>query len=205
MDSLSNTVMTRIEAMGRGAIFFPPDLSSTGANSASLRKILERATKDQKILRLATGIYYYPKIDEKYGLGVLYPSYEDVAKRVAERDNVQIVPTGAYAQNMLGLSTQIPMNMVFLTDGPTKTIKFANGHTIKMKHTSQKNFAFINRTLMLLTFALKDLGASGITEEHTARIREILTNIPLEEVKKDLHLMPEWIRSYILEFYEQVF
>jgi len=57
---------------------------------------------------------------------------------------------------------------------------------------------------MLLTFALKDLGLDGITKEHTQRIEALLTQIPFEQIKGDLHLMPEWMRNYILKLYEQV-
>lgn len=205
MESVPNKIMAAIESMGRGAVFFPSDFVHLGLKTSLVHKALERATISEKIQRLAAGIYYFPKIDEKYGLGVLYPSYEEVAQRIAERDHVQIVPTGAYAQNILGLSTQVPMNMVFFTDGPAKTIMFANGHSIRLSHTSQKNFAFKNRTLMLLAFALKDLGVERITDENTERVKTFLANIPLEQVKEDLHLMPEWMRGYIFKMYEQVF
>jgi len=205
MENATKRLMSIVGSMERGAIFFPSDFSYMGINSKLILKILERATKAQMIIRLSTGIYCYPKIEEKYGLGVIYPSYEEIAQRVAERDNIKIVPTGAYALNLLGLTTQVPMNVVFLTDGRARTIRLFNGHTIKFFHAAQKNFAFKNRLFMLLTFALKDLGQEGITEEHTQRIKILLANIPLEQTKEDLHLMPEWIRNYMLTLYGQVF
>jgi hypothetical protein len=39
-------------------------------------------------VRLAHGIYLFPKIDKKLGLGVLYPSVEEIAKAIAERDKI---------------------------------------------------------------------------------------------------------------------
>ena len=114
-----------------------------------------------------------------------------------------IVPTGAYAQNKLGFSTQVPMNIVYLTDGASKTIKMLNGYTIKFVHTTQKNLAYKNRLLQMLVFSLKDFGKENITQEQIARTREILQNIPLEKIKDDLGLMPAWIKDFILEQYEQ--
>jgi len=191
-------IMSQIESMKRGTIFFPSDFSYSGINSKLILKVLERASKDGVIIRLATGVYCYPRIDKKYGMGVLYPSYEQIASRIAERDNIKIVPSGAFALNVLGLSTQVPLNMIFLTDGRTRTITLFNGYGIKFTHTSQKNFAFKDNILMLLNFALKDLGREGITEEQTQRVGQLLSKIPEDHVKEDLHLMPEWMRNFML-------
>ena len=189
--------------MEPGQVFFPSDLAKVGTKTSHVLKVLERATKAGIIQRLAQGIYYYPKTDEKYGLGIIYPSYEEVAERISERDKVTIVPTGAYAQNKLGFSTQVPMNLVYLTDGASKTIKMLNGYTIKFVHTTQKNLAYRNRLLQMLVFALKDIGKENITDEQTQRTRELLQNIPLEQIKDDLGLMSAWIKDFILEQYEQ--
>ena len=90
-----------------------------------------------------------------------------------------------------------------MTDGASKKIKMSNGYTIKFVHTTQKNFAYKNRLLQMLVFALKDIGKDKITEEQTIRVRELLQNIPLEQISDDLGLMPAWIKDFILEQYEQ--
>lgn len=189
--------------MEPGTVFFPSDLASTGSKSSNILKVLERETKAGTIVRLAQGIYYLPKIDTKYGIGIIYPSYEEIAKRLADRDKITIVPTGAYAQNLLGFSTQVPMNLVYMTDGPSKTISLLNGYTIKFVHTPQKNLAFKNRKLMMLVFAVKDIGKEHVTEEQVQIIRDVLANIPFESIKEDLALIPAWIKDLITEQYEQ--
>lgn len=166
---MTNKISTEIAGMTPGMVFFPSDLAKVGTKSSHVLKVLERETKAGTILRLAQGVYYYPKTDDKYGLGVIYPSYEEVAERIAERDKITIVPTGAYALNKLGFSTQVPMNLVYMTDGTSKTIKMSNGYSIKFVHTTQKNLAYKNRMLQMLVFALKDIGKDNITEEQTAR------------------------------------
>ena len=67
---------------------------------------------------MAQGIYARPIIS-KY-IGEVLPSAEIVAKGIAKRDRIRIVPTGVYA---LGLSTQVPMKLVFLNDGAQREIK----------------------------------------------------------------------------------
>ena len=84
-----------------------------------------------------------------------------------------------------------------------KTIKMLNGYTIKFVHTTQKNLAYKNRLLQMLVFALKDIGKDNITGEQAQRTRELLQNLPLEQIKDDLGLMPAWIKDFILEQYEQ--
>ena len=200
---MMNKVSTEIAGMTPGMVFFPSDLAKVGTKSSQVLKVLERETKAGTILRLAQGVYYYPKADDKYGLGIIYPSYEEVAERIAERDKVIIVPTGAYALNKLGFSTQVPMNLVYMTDGTSKTIKMSNGYSIKFIHTTQKNLAYKNRLLQMLVFALKDIGKENITEEKEARVRTLLQNTPLEQIRDDLGLMPAWIKDLILKQYEQ--
>ena len=200
---MMNKVSTEIARMTPGMVFFPSDLAKVGTKTSHVLKVLERETKAGTILRLAQGVYYYPKADDKYGLGIIYPSYEEVAERIAERDKVIIVPTGAYALNKLGFSTQVPMNLVYMTDGTSKTIKMSNGYSIKFIHTTQKNLAYKNRLLQMLVFALKDIGKENITEEQEARVRSLLQNTPLEQIRDDLGLMPAWIKDLILKQYEQ--
>lgn len=204
MPTQSSIISKQISRLEAGTVFFSSDLSDTGVKSPLIQKVLERETNAGRIMRLGQGIYYMPKVDDVYGLGIIYPSLEEIARRLAERDKVRIEPTGANAANLLGLSTQVPMNLCFLTDGSSKEIKMSNGRTLKFIHAPLKNFTFTNRTLMLITFALKEIGKDNIQPEQTDRIRKLLANIPLEQAKVDLKLMPAWIRNFILSFYDKV-
>ena len=195
MPTQSSIISKQISRLEAGTVFFSSDLSDTGVKSSLIQKVLERETNAGRIMRLGQGIYYMPKVDDVYGLGIIYPSLEEIARRLAERDKVRIEPTGANAANLLGLSTQVPMNLCFLTDGSSKEIKMSNGRTLKFIHAPLKNFTFTNRTL-------KEIGKDNILSEQTDRIRKLLANIPLEQTKVDLKLMPAWIRNYILTFYD---
>ena len=200
-ENIGKRIVNNIKKCGRGSIFFPNSFVSYG-DIKSVSKSLERLTNDAVIIRLANGIYLYPKIDKELGLGVLYPSVEEVALQVAKRDKAHIAPTGAYAMNLLGLSTQVPMNVVFLTDGSPRKIKLGNNRIITFKHTVPKNLAFVSKTAQLATFALKEIGQSNVKDEHLKVLKQVFASINEKSIEADYKLMPAWIRKIIKSFYE---
>ena len=140
-------------------------------NAASIRKALARLTNKQFIVRLAHGIYLYPKISKEYG--VLVPSTDDIAKAIARRDNIKLAIPGSIARNRLGLCTQVPTKAVYLTDGSTRLIKIGN-RTIKFKHTTSKNVTAKGEISSLVIQALRSIKKRHVDEETIARIEEVL-------------------------------
>lgn len=180
---------------------FASDFADVGERK-TINKAFERIALSGKIIRLARGIYCKPKVDTEFGFGVIYPSVDDVAQAIAQRDKCRIVPTGDTALNKLGLSTQVPMNAVYLTDGTPRRIKIYNGRGILFKHVVPKRLDFKSELIMLITFALQTLGQGNLSEEQLNRIKQLLSNEPKERIAEDLKLVPGWIRSIILKMYE---
>ena len=120
-NSAYNEIKRKITSSKRGTLFFPDSFAQM-ASSDAIRSALVRLCKDGDIIRVAQGIYCYPKIDTKWGSGVVPPSIEDISNGIAKRDKVRIVPTGAYVLNVLGLSKQVPANVVFFTDGSSRKV-----------------------------------------------------------------------------------
>lgn len=201
MLSIEYRIITSISKRGRGTIISPLDFASYG-DSKAVQKAFERLIASKRLIRVARGIYCYPKIDKVLGLGILYPTFEEIAAAIAKRDKARIVPTGVYALNKLGLSTQLPMNVVYLTDGSPRKVKLQGERGIEFKHTAKKNLAFQNDFAMLLTFALREIGENNLTEEQLTHIRQLIKAVPLETIKKDFTLIPAWIRKIILSAYE---
>ena len=104
---------------------------------------------------MAHGIYLYPRTDKI--LGTLFPSTEDIAKAIAKRDKARIISTGTYALQQLGISTQIPMNIVYLTDGAPRKIQIGK-RTITFKKTTPKNLTIKDRIMNNIVQGLKELG-----------------------------------------------
>ena len=202
MESVENKILSSLKKCGRGIVFFPDKFASY-SSSDNIRKALEMLKAKGLIINVARGIYCYPKIDKVLGLGVMLPSVDDIVNAIAKRDHIKVVPTGIHAQNILGLSTQVPMNYVFLTNGWPKNLTVLGHIKVKFKQTSEKNISFQNRLAMLITFALKDYGQENVTAEHITRIHELLQNETKEKIQRDLALMPVWIRKIIMKAYEQ--
>lgn len=204
MDSIDDKIIRSVSKCGRGAIVFPTNFIRFGENRSVL-KALERLVAKGILIRLARGIYCYPKEDKVLGLGVVYPSYEEIAQSIAQRDKARIAPTGAYAMNILGFTTQVPMNLVFLTDGSPRSIQLFNGHKITFRHTAPKKLAFQNKMAQLITASLQEIGKEHITADHKEQLRKILSPIREEQISADYPLMPAWIRTIVKASYEQVF
>ncbi len=102
------------------------------------------------------------------------PSYDQIANAIAERAHAQIIPTGDYTLNVLGLSTQVPMNFVYLTDGSPRKVDIAGGKGLIFKKTAPKNLAFKNRLAMLVTSALKSIKQENVTPEQIAHMEQLL-------------------------------
>lgn len=202
MQSTEYKIFTHIKKCGRGKFYFTADFVRY-AEQKTIGKALERMTQNGKLLRVCRGMYYYPKIDKVLRLGVLYPTLEEISQSLAKRDKARIVPTGIYALNRLGFSTQIPMNIVFLTDGYNRKVTLYNGGTIQFRHTAPKNLAFNSRLAMLLTFAYKELGKENITEEIKNKTRQLLKQDVHQSVKQDYKLMPSWVSSIIKTLYAE--
>lgn len=201
MNSAAQKIENSIENLGRGRIFFADDFVSMGS-AENIRQTLLRCAKSDKIVRVAKGIYCYPQIDEKLGLGILMPSYDQIANAIAERAHARIIPTGDYALNVLGLSTQVPMNCVYLTDGTPRKVEISGGRGIIFKKTTPKNLAFKNRLAMLVTSALKSIKQENVTPEQIEHIEQLLRKEDKDSVLADLALMPIWIRKIVMKAYE---
>lgn len=201
MKSIDDMIFAKVKKCGRGKGYFSTDFASYG-EAKSVSKALERLVKAKILLRASRGFYYYPKIDKKFGLGILYPSWEEVAAAIARRDKARIAPTGVYALNRLGLSTQVPVNIVFLTDGTPRRINTGKGKGILFRHTAPKNLAFQNELAMLVVFALKEIKKDNVRQEHLDRLKFVLQKVPKEQIMNDAKLMPAWIKSLIMKLYE---
>ncbi len=186
----------KISKMPKGKIIFIKDFTSLGSDEV-IRQSLKRLSEQKKIIRLAHGIYYRPKEDEL--LGIIYPSTEQIAEAIAKRDKARIIPTGSFALYKLGLSTQIPLNVVFLTDGSPRKIEIGK-QKITFKKTSPKNLAVNHRLSNLIIEGLRELGPGNITLTTKQKLKSIIEKSgEVELVKKKILYAPVWIQKIVLQ------
>ncbi len=187
-------IISKISKAKRGSLFFTENFLSFGS-AKSVGKALQRLTDDNELMRVATGIYCRPAIDPI--IGKLTPTVEDIARAIAKRDKARIIPTGDYALHRLGLSTQIPLNIVFYTDGSARKVKVKN-FTITFKKTSPKNLSTYGEISGLAIQALKSIGKENMTEEDISKIQSLLEKENPTHLKHDYKLAPDWIRQIFL-------
>ena len=105
---------------------------------------------------------------------------------------MRLQPSGAYAANLLGLSEQVPAKVVFLTDGPGRTVT-VGPLTVQLRRTTPRNMAAAGRPSGLVIQALRYLGPQHVTTERVARLRRTLTGDDRRALLKDLPLAPTWM------------
>lgn len=163
IESIESKILNKIRKCGSGRYLFASDFVVYGEQKP-LSKALEHMAKVGTILRISHGIYFYPKIDKVLGQGGLYLTLEDIAERITNRYKARIVHSGLYVLNRHGFSTQIPMNVVYLTDGFNRKIIFYIGTSIQFKRTAPNNFVFHSQLAMLQTLAYKTLGKGEVRQ-----------------------------------------
>jgi hypothetical protein len=192
-DSIEIQVLEKIKSHRRGEIFFIDNFTQI-SNARAVNKALERLVNSGKIERIAQGIYTRPIIDKH--IGKVLPSIEEIAIAIAKRDRAVLIPTGDFALYKLGLTTQVPLNIVFNTDTSARKIKVGK-QTIIFKRASSKNLAFIGDISTLVIQALRSMGKDQPQAHELEKIRQLLKNENPKHLQHDIALAPVWIRKII--------
>lgn len=190
MTSTDDKIEQKIKSLKQGAIVFTEDFQNYGSSGA-VKVALHRIVKKGLLHNLARGIYAKPTFSTLLNKEVL-PGAEEVALAIAKRDKARLLPTGAYAQNALGLSTQVPLRIVYLTDGSPRTIKIGK-RTIQFKKTTPKNLTLKGKISKLVVQALKDIGNDKATPQELEKIQSLLLKEDKQDLKHDIGLAPQWI------------
>ena len=188
----SNTLRQRIEAMPEDSILFRSDFPEYHAEFVG--STLSELTNEGVLTKIAQGIYAKPRISR---FGIVLPTVDKVVQAIATRDNAQVLPSGMTALNILGLSTQVPMNYTYLTTGSERTIKLSN-RQVTLKRGVPKNFCYETRLIALLVQALRSLKQENVTDNELQTIDSLISKEPNKEsLMRDVDLMPAWMKRII--------
>lgn len=190
--NIKHNVMKSIDENQPHSIFFISDYADLGA-AETIRKILHEATISGVLEKAGHGIYIKPKISR---FGKVPVPLEKIAREIAARDKCQILPTGSTAANLIGLSTQVPMNLSYITTGSTRAIKIGD-RKISFRHASPKNFAAKGSVIPLLIQGIKEIGAENISGVEYEAIRLFIDKQQDPYLQEDLQLAPAWIQRII--------
>lgn len=190
LESIDDKIIEKIKKNKKGTLFFTEDFLPYG-NSKAVSKALERLVEKNKIARVTRGIY--ARLNRDATLGTLSPTAEQIAEAVRRKDRARIIPTGISALHALGLTTQVPMNLIYLTDSSARTIQVGKRKII-FKKTSPRNLAAIGKVSSLVIQALREIGKNRVTQEEINTVLQRLKNEDAQCLEHDIKLAPEWIR-----------
>jgi hypothetical protein len=162
------------------------DLGSRQAVDLALHRLAKKGT----LRRLARGLYDYPRTDSD--LGLLSPTTDAIVKALKGRDKILLQPSGGYAANLLGLSAQVPMKIVFLTDGLSRRVQIGK-QVIVLKHTTPRAMATAGLISGLVIQALRHLGQGHVDDAVVARLQKRLSSDDKKQLLKDVRYAPAWI------------
>jgi hypothetical protein len=180
-------------------VLTPRDFLQLGTRAA-VDQALSRLVKRGELRRLTRGVYQRPQVHPK--LGLLAPSSEAVAHAVTQSQATRLLPSGAYAANLLRLSEQVPAQAVYLTDGPSRTLRFGN-QEVTLKHASPRRMQFASQGTGLVREALRYLGPDHVTPERLQSLQATLRPETRSALLQDLPYAPAWMHPYLRALAEE--
>lgn len=182
----------------KGEIFSINDFYDLGTKN-TIKSILYRLNEENEIARLIDGLYTkpkYSKILNEYS----YPAADALAEKIADKFSWTIAPTGDTALNYTGLSTQVPNEYVYISDGAYREYMYRDKKII-FKHTTNRNITSYSKRLSILIQAIKTLGKDNISEEHIKKLAFFAKEIQ-EDLIKDTLKLPFWIQEVLKKIQE---
>lgn len=199
VQTAKNKILSRIYGKKRGQVFTPKDFLDI-ANHETVRKTLSRLTAAGTIRRLMRGVYEYPVMSTLFK-GPAPPDPDAIARAIARTHGWSILPEGSTALNSLGLSTQVPAQWQYFTDGPTRTFKWEGG-TLVFRHRTNKETASLSYKTGLLTQALKTLSHSYVTEQVMNLLLEKFSADDLNRAIREAQYVTSWVYEIIKDLAE---
>jgi len=196
--SVDSRVHSLIMNRPAGFIFTPADLCALGSRNA-VAGALKRHKKAGLIRQVARGLYERPRTHPK--LGLLPPDLQAIAEALKKRNAIRLQPTGAYAANLLHLSTQVPARVVYLTDGPTRRLNVGKTQ-VTLRRTTPRNMATAGTASGLVIQALRWLGKDSDHRLTVRRLRRLLSPEDRRRLSADARYAPEWIAKIMREISE---
>lgn len=200
MQTMKDQLLKRINRLGEGKAFSAKDFLDI-ASRATIDWTFYGLIREGKIRRIRRGLYDVPKINEALG-GQLSPDIDEAARAIARRQRWKIVPDGAWAANLLGLSTQVPSKIIYLTDGPNNEVPIGR-RVIHFKHARPKAIAGPEGKFALVVQALRYLGKEAVGSREIEKLSSSLSKSEKQRLLKDAQFSVDWIYEVVKQIAEK--
>ncbi|MGJ5816081.1 DUF6088 family protein [Paludibaculum fermentans] len=189
---MRDQIVARIGQLPEGQVFTAKDFLEI-ASRGTIDVTLADLTRSGAIRRVRRGLYDVPRVNPALG-GQLSPDIDSAARAIARRQRWKIVPDGAWAANLLGLSTQVPAKIVYLTDGPSKAVLIGR-RTIQFKHARPKTLAGLEGKSALVVQALRYLKKDGVGRQEIEKLRALLSAAEKRKLSRSTRFGVDWIHE----------
>lgn len=201
MQSVDHQIISRIYGHQRGWAFSKNDFVDLGGDAA-IRKALSRLEAKGTIRRVLRGVYDYPEISSLLN-EPMGPDLDELASALARKSGWRIQPSENTALNLLGLSTQVPAQTVYLSDGPGKSYVIGN-RKLTFKKRRLKESGFKLRESELVVQALRALGQERIDDNVRQKLSQQWTPELWRKIVRDTKTAPAWMHGIIRSISESL-
>lgn len=191
--AVASTILRRVNGRGRGAVFTAQDFADL-ASRAAVDQALTRLARSGQIRRVDRGVYDLPRTHPK--IGPMWPSADAVAQAVAKQTNSQLQVSGAAAANALGLSTQVPAKVEYLTDGPSRSIRIGK-LLVSLKNARRVDMLLPKTRAGMVIVALRHLGRSAATETALQRLAATLDSSDKQKLTRVRPRLRGWLGAAV--------
>ena len=121
--------------------------------------------------------------------------FDQVAHAIARNTGTRIQPSGAVAANLLGITEQVPAQVVYLTNGLSRTIQIEN-RSLTFKRVRPKEIMPNEKSAMVVQ-ALRYIGREAVTANIKEKIRNQLSPAERRRLMKDAQYSSDWIAEAV--------
>lgn len=194
----ATAIRTQIENIPIGEPFTSTQFRGLG-RQAAVDQALSRLVKQGQIVRIARGVFVQPK-KNRY-VGQVMPEPAKVAQAIASAHGETIQVQGAEAARLLGLTTQMPVQTIFYTNGPGRKMKIGNLPLV-FKHAPPRKLVLAGEPSGLALAALWYLGEAQVNPGVLESIRKKLSPDAFQQLRAEARSMPAWMADTLRQ-YEQ--
>ncbi len=191
MTGLPSRILQRADEAAEGTLFCANALLHLGPRAA-VDQALSRLARRGELMRICQGVYVRP-VQTRFCLRP--PSIGKVLASLSTLWGETIVPCGALAANSLGLTTQVPMRLVYLTSGPGRKLTFGR-LIVELRHAPRWQLAAPHRPAGDAVRALSWLDSSEVAEGLHA-IRSRLSPEDFRQLAELRAAMPSWMAEAV--------
>ena len=194
MAAISEKIMEYAETLPEGSLLCPKDFLDLGSRSA-IHQAFSRLNRQDRLMRIFHGVYV-KTVETRFGNRP--PDFNKVIESLSELWRETIVPSGGGAANFLGLTTQVPTQLSYLTSGPSRQLSF-DKLRIDLRHAPSWQLVAPNRPAGTMIRALTFLSPEE-TEEALGKILPQFSEMDVAELLAARRILPVWIAEPLSAF-----